>query len=377
MTSDRQRPFAEIAAESLRHSSVWRRMGRYAVPIAGRYLLLNSMLRAGQRRLPLVLCYHGVVPDRVAADPFGYGNLISVSEFSRQMAMLARRMRPIDVPTLRDWLTGGTELPTDSVLVTFDDGYRNNLRHASPILARFGIPAIFFVTSGYVGSECLLWPTEVYRRVLLWPSHEVPLPDGSTLEVPKNEQPHRMALATWVRECCKLISDERTTDYLNRLRESDLAALTEAEEEMFAFLNWDEVRHLRRMGFEIGSHTTHHRLLTRISHSQLREELFASKVQIEEELQFACISLAYPNGSEGDYSPEVLAASADAGYKLGFTTRSGPCVRSVNPLTVNRICLPGQLSNLEFQSRVSCLHDRLKQSILSAKVHRPALETKT
>ncbi len=366
MTFSAQRPCAEIAAESLRRTSVWRRIGRAAVPLAGRYLFLNRVLRARRRKLPLILCYHGVVPDKFADDPFNYGNVVSVSEFSEQMAMIARSMRPMSLASLRDWLVGSTEMPPDSVLVTFDDGYRNNLTHAAPILTRLEIPAVVLVSVGYLGSQRLLWPTDIYRRVLLWPSQRVPLPDDSMLDVSLAETPKRMALAEWAREFCKLIPDEHRRHYLRILSEAVVPALTQAEAEMFSFLSWDELRQLHRLGFEIGSHTTDHRILTRVPACQLAVELLASRQQIEENLQAPCLSVAYPNGSHADYSPEVLAAASKAGYQIGFTTNSGPCKRTDNALTLNRVCVPGKLSGDGFQSRVSCLHDGLKQAIFAS-----------
>jgi peptidoglycan/xylan/chitin deacetylase (PgdA/CDA1 family) len=366
MTFGAQRPCAEIAAESLRRTSVWRRMGKAAVPLAGRYLFLNRVLRARRRKLPLILCYHGVVPDKIADDPFNYGNVVSVSEFSEQMAMIARNMRPMSLASLRDWLVRTTEVPPDSVLVTFDDGYRNNLTHATPILTRLQIPATVLASVGYLGGQRLLWPTDIYRRVLLWPSKRVPLPDNSVLDVPLTEIPKRMALAAWAREFCKLIPDEYRRHYLRLLSDAVIPALTEAEAEMFSFLSWDELRELHRQGFEIGSHTTDHCILTRVPASQLAVELLASKEQIEEHLQAPCFSLAYPNGSQADYSPEVLVAAVQAGYQIGFTTNSGPCTRTGSALTINRVCVPGKLSGDGFQSRMSCLHDDLKQTIFAS-----------
>lgn len=366
MTISAQMSYAEIAAESLRRSSVWRRIGKAAVPLAGRYLFLNRVLRARRRRLPLILCYHGVVADKLADDPFHYGNVVSVSEFSEQMAMIAESMKPMSLALLREWLAGSTETPPDSVLVTFDDGYRNNLTQAAPILAKFRIPAVFFASAGYVGAERLLWPTDIYRRILLWRSQHVPLPDGSTLDVPPSEIAKRMALAAWAREFCKLIPDDQRRHYLCILSESELPMLTPAEEEMFSFLSWEELRQLHRMGFEIGSHTTDHSILTRLSPSQLTMELVDSKQRIEKHLRVPCVSLAYPNGRRSDYSPAVLTAALQAGYQIGFTTNSGPCTRTGSALTLNRVCVPGKLSGNGFQSRMSCLHDELKQAIFAS-----------
>jgi peptidoglycan/xylan/chitin deacetylase (PgdA/CDA1 family) len=317
---------------------------------------------ARRRHDPLILCYHGVVPDEIADDPQRYGNLVSLSKFSEQMSLLSRVMTPISLSELDSWLRGGSALPANPVLITFDDGYRNNLLHAAPTLLEFGVPAIFFVTVGHIGTDRLLWPTEIYRCILLWPSPLVPLPDGSTLTVPANDLPKRIALAGWVREFCKTIPEELKNQYLITLREAAFPTLTRSEVEMFSFLSWEETDRLCRMGFEIGSHTVGHCILTRVCADRSRCELEVSRQQVERNIRTACVTVAYPNGCASDYSPQVLSAAAQAGYKFGFTTRGGVCTRSANPLALNRICIPGKLSKPGFQSRISGLHDLLKSS---------------
>jgi peptidoglycan/xylan/chitin deacetylase (PgdA/CDA1 family) len=317
---------------------------------------------ARRRHDPLILCYHGIVPDEIAEDLQSYGNLVGLSEFSEQMSLIARRMTPISLSALDRWFHGGSALPANPVLITFDDGYRNNLLHAAPPLLEFGVPAVFFITVGHVGTDSLLWPTEVYRSVLLWPSPLVPLPDGSTLTVPANELQKRSALAEWTREFCKTVSEDLKSQYLMTLREAAFRPFTNDEVEMFSFLSWEEISRLHRMGFEIGSHTVDHCILTRIGADRLRLELEVSRQQIERNIKTPCISLAYPNGSASDYSPQVLSAAAQAGYQLAFTTTAGPCNRPADPLALNRICIPGKLSRAGFQSRISGLYDLVKRS---------------
>jgi peptidoglycan/xylan/chitin deacetylase (PgdA/CDA1 family) len=354
---------AHAAAEYVRRKSRLVRLGRAVVPIAGEFLYLNRILTARRHHDPLVLCYHGVVPDEIADDPQRYGNIVSLSEFSEQMALLARTMTPISLSALNSWLYGGSALPENPVLVTFDDGYRNNVIHAAAILLKFGIPAVIFATVNHIGTERLLWPTEVYRSVLLWPSPLVPLPDGSVITAFPNDLQKRTVLAEWVREFCKTLTEERKNQYLLCLRETAFPALTPDEVEMFSFLSWEEACRLHQMGFAVGSHTMDHCILTRIPADRLRHELEVSKWQLEKNLNTSCVSIAYPNGGATDYSPQVLSAAAQANYKLGFTTGSGGCTRCTNPLVVNRICIPGKVSRLGYQSRISGLHDWLRSSL--------------
>jgi peptidoglycan/xylan/chitin deacetylase (PgdA/CDA1 family) len=355
---------AERASRYLRRPAALRKIGRKSAPALGRYLLLNSALRALQRDQPRVLCYHSIVSDPEAVDLCNCGNVAPLSEFAAQMEFLARTMHPISPDMLRDWFYADTPLPPNSVLVTFDDGYRNNLLLAAPVLRRFGIPALFFVSTDYLGHARCLWPTEVYRSIVLWPSAEIPLPDRSAIHAAPADTAGRASIAEWVREFCKTLSDDSRSAYLSLLRSETLPPLSPQETEMFAFLSWSDARDLSRMGFAIGSHTVTHPILTRLSAPELDFELQASRQRIEAEIGAPCTMLAYPNGTAADYSPEVLKAVSHAGYQLAFTTHPAPCAASDSPLATNRICIPGKLSHLGFETKLSCLHDRLRRVAL-------------
>jgi peptidoglycan/xylan/chitin deacetylase (PgdA/CDA1 family) len=354
---------SQTAAEYIRRKSMLERIGKAALPFAGEFLLLNRILTERRRQCPLVLCYHGVVPDEIAEDPQRYGNLTGLSEFTEQMSLLARTMTPITPSAFDDWLHNGSPLPDNSVLITFDDGYRNNLTHAAGVLRKFGIPAVIFAVVGCIGTDRLLWPTEIYRSILLWPSAVVPLPDESTIAIPPNDGEKRITLATWVREFCKVLSEESKNFYLSRLREAALPALEPSEMEMFRFLSWEELCKLHRMGFEVGSHTMEHCVLTRIYAYRLRRELEESRQQIERRLETSCLSFCYPNGQPADYSPQIISQVARAGYRAGFTTNPGACTRHMDPLALHRVSIPGKLSQRAYRSRISGLHDLLKSSL--------------
>lgn len=93
------------------------------------------------------------------------------AEFERQMEYLhAEGYTPLSLDLLVDVMTGRGELPFRPVVITFDDGYADNLADALPVLQRYGFPATVFVVSGFVGGTNA-WDTAVgmpQRRLLSW-----------------------------------------------------------------------------------------------------------------------------------------------------------------------------------------------------------------
>jgi peptidoglycan/xylan/chitin deacetylase (PgdA/CDA1 family) len=321
---------------------------------------LNAANRDLLRDSVVALVYHGVIADRYASHPLRSCNMVTVTEFRRHLVEIARLFNPISMDDFRAWLGNGRQLPPKAVLVTFDDGYQNNLVHAAPLLKEMGIPATFFISTGYIGRDRFLWPTEVFCRSYYWPDKRMPLPDGKEINVP-NGYCARIAFAANVENACKQLPSEVCVEYLARLRGECALVLDEAASELFKFLNWDEVRELGDRGFAVGSHTVEHLIVSHVEPARLEYELRASKATIENELGSECFSFAYPNGNVDDVTPAAAQAASDAGYDVAFCVMDGICRRSSNPMLLQRIWIPGPAGICEFRTRASGTHGKLKR----------------
>jgi peptidoglycan/xylan/chitin deacetylase (PgdA/CDA1 family) len=320
--------------------------------VSGVQLCLRWLLR---RRL-LVLCYHGVL----AKSQQGrlYRNTVGADEFDQQMADLVRYFKPVTATEVLQSITGEGELPERAVLVTFDDGYRNNLEVAAPILERHGVPALFSVTTDYIGTDAILWPTEVELRVLHWPRATLPLPDGSVVDLPTVEG--RVPLSERVRRACKALPNGERREYMATLRGENLPSAVTQDGELLAFLDWDEVRELDRRGFAIASHTVTHPILSRVEAGELDAELAGSKARIEQELGQECPFFVYPNGGAEDVTAQVVEAVRRAGYQVAFTLREQVNSKTPPPFEFDRVGIAGQAPVSVFHSRVSHLYSLLK-----------------
>jgi peptidoglycan/xylan/chitin deacetylase (PgdA/CDA1 family) len=101
-------------------------------------------------------------------------------------------------------------------------------------------------------------------------------------------------------------------------------------------MTWNNVLELAQGPVSFGSHTYSHELLPRIPLEKAKQELNDSKRMVEAKLGKPCTLFAYPNG---DFSPEVRALVADAGYKLAFINRPGAWLENTDPLLIPRVNL--------------------------------------
>jgi len=162
-------------------------------------------------------------------------------------------------------------------------------------------------------------------------------------------------MADLVRHTCKRLPHQERITYLNRLRQEPLPAGEPWQHELYSFLSWEEVRELDRRGFSIGSHSVTHPILTTLSPSDLVAELRESKSSIERELRKPCPWLAYPNGQQTDFSPKVVAAAQEAGYKMVFNLMGRTNPERLNLFEIDRVNIPGNLSEDGLHARLNGL----------------------
>lgn len=280
------------------------------------------------RRVPafLVLKYHRVNGD---ADPFFPA--LAPEVFERHMALIARTYVVLPVEELVERMGRGT-LPRHALAITFDDGYRDNLTHAAPILARYGLPASIFLTTGLIGASEVPWFDRVAEAFKVTRADAYRAPWGQVL--PLGTVAARLAGLSRVLEYMK----ERPDDELRRRVEALLGELgmTEETRTKNSMLNWDDVHALAGLGFRIGAHTVTHPILSRVSRDRAQAEIRESRAMIATACGHAPRAFAYPNGGPADYTEMVSGLVREAGFTCAVTTRFGVNTPQTPPYELRR-----------------------------------------
>ena len=260
-----------------------------------------------------VLGFHRVNDDD---DPFMPA--LPTGLFAARMEHIARHYTVLTVEDLVERLRHG-QVPRKALALTFDDGYRDNLTHAAPILARYGLPATIFLTTGHIGTSEMLWFDRLAlalkrtARPQLALGRQTVLPLGSTTE-------RLRALQVALRHLKNLPDSERRHTLDQLVVELDSGPLEGPKRLM---LSWDEVGALRGLGFSIGAHTVSHPILSRLSPEDAWREINDSKLAIERALGTRARAFAYPNGGAEDVTDLTVRLVKDAGFACAVTTRRG------------------------------------------------------
>jgi peptidoglycan/xylan/chitin deacetylase (PgdA/CDA1 family) len=113
-----------------------------------------------KKKWPLILMYHRVIEEHEAAD-LQPGLYVSKNVFEGQIAYLAKKYHPISMSDFSKAVLENRSFPRNTVLLTFDDGWRDNYLNAFPALKKRNVPATIFLTVALIGSDRLLWFQEI------------------------------------------------------------------------------------------------------------------------------------------------------------------------------------------------------------------------
>lgn len=275
-----------------------------------------------------VLLYHRVCPPADAAT-LDAELVIAPAVFAQQMAELRARCNPLSLAQLQAALEGDAPLPPRAVLVTFDDGYRDLYDHALPALEANGVPAVVFVTTGFIQGEVTFWWDELGLAL----RHAT----VEALELPMLERRQALTSAAQKRAAYRALEKilyPRDTAAQRQILGAVWQAAKpaprarEALSQRFA-LSWEQMRAMGAAGIAFGAHTRTHPSLGRVLSaltpdtraSWLESELESPRVALEAALQQPVTAFAYPYGLAADWLDD--ARLANAGYQLAFTSRPG------------------------------------------------------
>lgn len=288
--------------------------------------LVHAVGRARRRPGFAILTYHRVNDE---ADPFL--DSLSTEVFERQVAYVARYYTVLTVEDLVERMARD-RLPRNAVAITFDDGYRDTLTHAAPILARHGVPATVFLASGFIGTADIPWYDRLALGFKLTREQAVTTPWGDALQLDTPEA--RLRSLRQSRGYLKGIPEETARQDLDRL----VAQLGSIEQRYFknAMLTWDDVHALAGLGFSIGGHTISHPILSRVSPARAWQEIAGCRSMIAEACGRRPRAFAYPNGGAADYTAAVVELVRQAGFACAATTRFGMNNPTTSPWELRR-----------------------------------------
>lgn len=241
--------------------------------------------------------------------------------------------------------------------VLFDDGYKDNIQYAAPILHKYKCPASFYVVTGCIDNDIPTWTYIVDNAFQKTKMELITLDldfvpgEFRTLHFSASGKELIRKVKPWM----KSLSNEKRLKVLE-LVTSQCSDVPPPSGKM---MSWTEVKQLATDGFIIGSHShTHPMLASLSSEDEIRNELLISYQKTEAGTGMPPLSISYPIGS---YDERVMRIAVETGYKYGLAVRQQFYRTYPNDIyAIPRVELY-QESWLKTMSRVSGLYSFVKR----------------
>ncbi|TKB23962.1 polysaccharide deacetylase family protein [Desulfopila sp. IMCC35006] len=287
--------------------------------------------------LTAVLCYHDLCKPRES----GSWLKVDIDRFERQLVALKKIgtfVRPDAL--LEPSLLTRSRL---NLLLTFDDGFINNLRLGLPVLKRHGVPALFFISTEYMESGEPFWFDRLIRPI---EHYCLPGIDLRHLGLGEYSFSPVKGAKRWddiqlLLEDVKKLDESQDGQLVDRI----LAVLLPDDHQANNFyeddrpLNKDELMAMQRSGICcFGSHGHRHRILTKLGDDSLKEELQQSRSILEELLGEPVKHISYPNGN---VDSRVVENCREAGYLFGYTIAPGRVSPENDHFRIPRVMVGG------------------------------------
>jgi peptidoglycan/xylan/chitin deacetylase (PgdA/CDA1 family) len=265
------------------------------------------------------LTYHRIgEPDDLDPGIFSTG----FAELEWQARWLKEQVRILDGSELEAFARGELTLDRPTCAITFDDGYADNLP-AGELLQKLGVPATFFVTSGFIGSAQISDWDRIAYAIHHAQKREL------TVAAVDGHGPWRIAIGEKektvydVKKLYRAVDVPHQPRFIEALEREAGAQVSDRKNNHEMWMTWDEVRRLRQLGHTIGAHSHSHPILATLSVDQQRDELGRSKQILERELGQKIDLFAYPVGKPHCFTDETKRLVEELGYSCAFSFYGG------------------------------------------------------
>ena len=269
----------------------------------------------------IILMYHGIVKS-YSQNPLKdiYGFNISVNQFEEQMVYLSNQCNVIKASEA----ISGQNISHNrkNVVITFDDGYRNNYTNAFPILLKYNLPALFSLPTAFVVNRVPLWNDLIEYAVITTKKRAVRIKWNDVFsDFRLDAITEKIEFLKWLLfKCTEIAQEERERFIFNVFNELDVPFDNNKilEDPNYEPLSPQEIKILSESKMiEFASHSENHYVLSRVNKNTLINELKNSKIAISIMTSMPCKYFCIPGGH---YNDSVIDTILEAEFEKIFSS---------------------------------------------------------
>ncbi len=311
--------------------------------------VMSLCRRINKRGTVAILRYHSIVEPQhnYYASP---SICIAPQEFEAQVRYLSENYNIISLDTVANCISKYKRFPEKAVVLTFDDGYRDNY-HAYQIMKHYGVQGTFYIVSGCLNGGESLWLFEVIYLVKNTLrsnlSFNVKGADVYFTLLTASERGYAIQRIT---EIIKSNNLEVRENIRKQLLDQAQDVQDFCEKASQVMMSWEQVQEMSSNGMSIGGHTMTHLNLPNVKKTDAIKEINGCKEIIEEKIGTPVRHFSYPNGGNyGHYDDTIMKIVKSAGYMTATTSNNGVIDLTSNLFELSRIRITNNLSEIVYQ----------------------------
>lgn len=288
------------------------------------------------------------------------GMVVHREIFAEQIKYLSKSYKVIGLEDLMEFIGKGKKPPAGSLVITFDDGFKNNYTLAAPILKKYDFPAVFFIIGDTLSPREVVWNHFLYKIIDRTDAEKINLEGEDFLKPQDAEKEGRwkIEISREIKNKLLLLSREEKKAFLQRLCQDQGLNMEELVNDN-DYLNPTELRDLLKEGHRIGAHSMAHEPLADMPPGLKDKEIRESKNKIQEITGKSFLPFAYPFGDRKSFNKVDKEMLKAAKLDCAVTTVEGLNGVTADVYELKRIEI-GNFGKIEFSVHLSGIMGDLK-----------------
>lgn len=261
---------------------------------------MNFKSEIFKRKSTLIFLFHGV-NENEKFDVINYTNKhINYKKFEEYLKFFKKNGYNLSIDELVYCLSNNINPPDNSYVITFDDGFKNNLTVASEILDKHNLKATFYLTTNFIENNENSWIDEIEFFVENNPFYEIEL-ENKKISFTNNLN----SKINFLNKIRKIIKGNINidSDYFKKFFKKKNLISSKNYPSIFEKMSWQDVQKLLRNPlFTIGGHSHGHKIFTSMKEKEMQNDINKSIFLFKKRLNLNLRHYSYPEGLKNTYS---------------------------------------------------------------------------
>lgn len=259
-----------------------------------------------------ILLYHGVTASVSRGIENFSGKHITADAFEKQMKYIKMNCNLMSIDDIVEFKIEEKDYPENAVAVSFDDGFENNHSVAAPILKKYQIPSVFYISTGFISANRMFWVDQIEDTINRAENRSISIDGIGDFDLKSYDD--KLSALVKIKKNCKIVSSEKKNEIISNLISQTGTEPNSSASDNYKTMSWSQVKDLAcNPLFTIGGHTVNHEILTKLDHAKMRYEAFSSIKTVNDRLGQTCRHFSYPEGQADHYSDGVISTLKEAG----------------------------------------------------------------